>query len=98
MTSKPSVIPKATNIHNIIHKTFVSPISTFSSTGNLNVCTPIQSTNGEKYFDHIIYKGKILTLAGNIHLSVHFFFHGPRLFHLSMENLTGLIRQKWTSK
>ena len=25
------------------------------------------------------------TLAGNKHLSVHFFLHGPRLFHLSTD-------------
>ena len=28
------------------------------------------------------------TLAGNKHLSVHFFPHGPRLFHLSIEKST----------
>ena len=27
------------------------------------------------------------TLEGNKHLSVHFFFHGPRLFHLSTEKV-----------
>ena len=27
------------------------------------------------------------TLAGNKHLSVHFFLHGPRLFHLSTEKV-----------
>ena len=27
------------------------------------------------------------TLAGNKHPSVHFFLHGPHLFHLSTENL-----------
>ena len=38
------------------------------------------------------------TLAGNKHLSIHFFLHGPRLFHLSTEKGTGPIRRKWTSK
>ena len=28
------------------------------------------------------------TLAGNKHISVHFFPHGPRLFHLSTEKDT----------
>ena len=28
------------------------------------------------------------TLAGNKHLFVHFFLHGPRLFHLSTEKST----------
>ena len=27
------------------------------------------------------------TLAGNNHLSVHFFLNGPRLFHLSTEKV-----------
>ena len=27
------------------------------------------------------------TLGRNKHLSVHFFFHGPRLFHLSTEKV-----------
>ena len=27
------------------------------------------------------------TLAGNKHPSVHFFLHGPRLFHLSTERV-----------
>ena len=36
------------------------------------------------------------TLAGNNHLSIHFFLHGQRLFHLSTEKGTGPIRRKWT--
>ena len=35
-----------------------------------------------KYFNHIINKGIMPTLAGNQHLSVPFFFHGLPLFHL----------------
>ena len=27
------------------------------------------------------------TLAGNKHFSVHFFLHGPRLFHISTEKV-----------
>ena len=27
------------------------------------------------------------TLAGNKHLSVHFFLHGPRFFHLSTKKI-----------
>ena len=30
------------------------------------------------------------TLAGNKHLSIHFFLHGPRLFHLSTEKSTSV--------
>ena len=56
---------------------------------NLIVYTPDQGTNREKYFDHIIYQRKGMpTLAGNKRPSVHFFPHGPRLFHLSTEKGT----------
>ena len=84
--NKMSVIPKATKLYN--HDDFfVSPIYTFSMTGNIIVYTPIQRTNREKYFSQFIFKRKMPTLAGNEHLSVHFFIHRPRLFHLSTENL-----------
>ena len=62
------------------------------------VYTPIQGTNREKYFNHIIHKRKMPTLAVNKHLSVHFIFHRLRLFHPSPEICTGLIPEKWTSK
>ena len=64
----------------------------------INVYTPIQGTIGEKYFNHIVYKGKMSTMAGNEHLSVHFFLLRLRLFHLSTQTSTGLSRQKRTSK
>ena len=55
-----------------------------SLAGNIIVCTPDQGTNREKYFNHINYqRERMQTLAGNKHLSVYFFPHGPRLFHLS---------------
>ena len=38
--------------------TFISPIYKFSLAGNIIVYTPNQGTNREKYFNHIIYKGK----------------------------------------
>ena len=79
------------------NSTFVSPIYTFSLAANLIVYMPFQGTNKEKYFNYIIYKGEVPTLAGNKHLSVHSFFRKPRLFHLSTEKCRGLIRQKWTS-
>ena len=57
--------------------------------GNIIVDTPDQGTNREKYFNHINYqKEKTPTLAGNKHLSVRFFPHGPRPFHLSREKST----------
>ena len=77
---------KATNLSNNI-STFVSPIYTFSLAANAIAYTPTQGTNREKYFNYINYKGKMPTLAGNKHLSVHFFLHGPRLFYLSTERV-----------
>ena len=60
-----------------------------SLAGNLVVYTPDQGTNREKYFDHIIYQRKRCRLwRENKHLSVHFFPHGPRPFHLSTEKST----------
>ena len=38
--------------------TLISPVYAFSLTGNIMVYTPSQSTNTEKYFNHIIYKDK----------------------------------------
>ena len=68
------------------NSTFVSPIYTFSSAAIIIAYTPIQGTNRDKYFNRIIYK-KMSTLAENKHLSVHFFFHRPRLLHLSTEKI-----------
>ena len=70
---------------------FVSPIYTFSLAGNKTVCTPLQGTNKEKYFNHINLKGRRPNLAGNEHISVHLFSHRPHLFHLLTEKCTGLI-------
>ena len=78
---KINTVPKATKLFNNIG-TFVCPIYTFSLAGNITVYTPIQGTNRKKYFNYIIYKGKMPTLAWNKHLSVHFFLHRPHLFHL----------------
>ena len=92
-----STIPKGCNLyHN--NCIFVSPINTIFLAGNIIVYTPIKGTNGKKYFNHIIYKGKLPNLARNKYLSFDFSFQKPRLFHLSTEKSTDLIRQKWTSK
>ena len=57
--------------------------------GNIIVYTPEQGTNKEKYLNLVIYQGERMpTLAGNKHPSVHFFPHGPRLFHLLTEKST----------
>ena len=51
------------------------------------VYRPGRGTDGEKYFSHINYKETILTLTANKHVSIHFFVHRPRLFHLSTEKV-----------
>ena len=48
---------KGYNLYNN-YSTFVSPIYTFSVAGNIIVYRPIQGTNREKYFNHIIYREK----------------------------------------
>ena len=47
-----------------INSTFVSPIYTFSLAGNIIVYTPNQGKIREKYFNHIIYKGKKADFGG----------------------------------
>ena len=69
-----STIPKGCNLY-FNNNTIASRIYTLSMAAETNVYTPIQGTNKEKYFNHIIYKGKMPTLAANKHLSVHFFLH-----------------------
>ena len=70
---KVNTVPKATKLYNSI-SFFVSLIYTFSLTGNTLVYTPIRSTNGEKYFNHIIYEAKCLHwLELNTSLSISSF-------------------------
>ena len=95
MMSNFSLKPKSCNLY-IIKSTFVSPI--YALFGGKNNCLHTNSdTNREKNFKKNIYKGKMQSLPGNKHLSVHFFVHIPRLVHISTENCTGIIRQKWKS-
>ena len=97
-----STIPKGYNFilknNKNINSSFVSPIYTFSMTVNITVYIPLQSTNRKKYFNHIIYPGKMPTQAGNEHLSVHFIFHRPCLLYLSRKTFRVIIRRKWTLK
>ena len=86
-----STKPKATSLSNS-NNTFVSPTYTFFLAGNIIANTPIQDTNREKYFNHVILTGKKPTLSGNKNFSVNFVFHRLRVFHLSTEKGTGLIR------
>ena len=69
---KINTAPKAKKL-NINHNTFVF-LYTFSSAENVLVYTSIQGTNREKYFNHIIYNGKMPTLVGNINTSPFTFF------------------------
>ena len=50
-----STIQQGCNLNKKNNSTFVSPIYTFSLAGNIIVYTPLQGTNGAKYFNHIIY-------------------------------------------
>ena len=77
---------KATNLF-FLKITFDSSIYAFSWAGNIIVYAPIQGTNREKYFIHVIYEGKMATLAGIKRPFVHFFLHRPRFFHLSTEKV-----------
>ena len=86
VSRKIKTVPKATKLCNN-NNTFVSLIYTFSLVGNIIAYRPIQSTNRDKYFNHIIYEGKMPTLARSKHLSIHFFLHGPRFFHLLTEKI-----------
>ena len=77
---------KTTNMN--IHKsTFVCPIYTFSLAGNKFVYTPTQGKNGEKYFNHIIYKGKMPNLAGK-NTSPSFFSITDYVFSISRQKKT----------
>ena len=63
----------------INNSTFVSPIYTIPWRETKLFTRPFKVQKGEKYLNHIIYKGKMPTLAGNKHLSIHFFLHRPSL-------------------
>ena len=55
--------------------------------GNIIVYTPNQGKTRESTLFILFIKGKMPTLAGNKHPSIHFFLYGPRLFHLLTENV-----------
>ena len=70
----------------IFIKMLVSAIYTFSLAGNLIFQTPIRGTKmGKSTLMISLIKEKLPILAGNTHLSVLFFLHGLRLFHISTE-------------
>ena len=55
--------------------------------GNIIVYTPNQGKTRESTLFILFIKGKMPTLAGNKHPSIHFFLYGPRLFHPSTEKV-----------
>ena len=82
-----STIPKGYNLYNNNNSTFVSPIYTFPWRETYLFTRQIQVQIGKSTLIILSRKGKMPTVAGNKHLSVHFFLHGPRLFHLSTEKV-----------
>ena len=58
---------------------FISPIYTFHWRKTQLFTRQIKVQIGKSFLITLSIKGKMPTLAGNKHLSVHFFLHGPRL-------------------
>ena len=71
----------------IFNSTFISPIYTFPWQKTYLFTRQIKVQIGKSTSIEIFIKGKLPTSAGNKHPSVHIFFHGARLFHLSMEKV-----------
>ena len=55
--------------------------------GNMIVYKTSRDNNREKYFYHFSYKVGDADSGGNKNLSILFFSHKPRLFHILVENL-----------
>ena len=69
------------------NSTSISPIYTFTLPENIIVYMPNKVQSREKYFKWIIYNRKMLTLAGNKHLSVNLFSRRLHFFQLLTENV-----------
>ena len=67
--------------------TFISPINTFPWRETWIFTRQIKVQIGKSTLIILFIKEKMPTLAGNKHPSIHFFLHGPRLFHLSTEKV-----------
>ena len=80
------------------NSTVVPPIQNFSLAGNIIVYKPNQGTNREKYFIHIIYKGKNAESRGKQTPLRPFLPSWTASFPSFDGKSTGTIRQKWTSK
>ena len=67
--------------------TSISPTYTFPWRETYLFTRQIKVQIGKSTLIIIIIKGEVPTLAKNKQLSVHFFPHGPRIFHLSTEKV-----------
>ena len=69
------------------NSTFFSPIYTFSWRKTYLFRRQIKVQLGKRTLIMFFILEKMPTLAGIIKTSVHFFLHGPRIFHLSTEKV-----------
>ena len=83
---KLGTIARSSNLYNN-NTTLISAIYTFRWRETKLFTRQIEVQIGKCTLIILSLKGKQPTLAGNKHLSVHFFFHGARLFHLSTEKV-----------
>ena len=83
---KNGTIPQNHNFYKHICA-FISPIYTFPWRETQLFTRQIKVRIGKSILFILFIKGKMPTLARNKHPSVHFFLHGPRLFHLSTEKV-----------
>ena len=74
-----STIPKGYSLYNN-SSTFVCPIYTFPWRKTKLLKRQINEQIGKSTLIILSIKGKMPTLAGNKHLSVHLFLHGTRSF------------------
>ena len=72
---------------------FVCPIYTFPLAGKNLFSRQVDVQIREKHLNRIIYKGKMPTLVGNKHFSIHFLPHRLRFFHLSTEKVRAKLTE-----
>ena len=70
-----TTIPKGYNLYNNNNSTFISPIYTFLWRETTSFTRQIKVQIGRSTLIKLSMKGKKPNLAGNKHLSVHFFLH-----------------------
>ena len=72
----------------IFNNTFVSPICSVFLVRNISFHSPIQRTNGEKFFNHVIYKAKC-RLWREINTSPSIFSFMERVFFITRRKKYG---------